>query len=1055
MIPARPWLQRAAPDLAAWRPPQPWRPGEPLEDRPWLVVGIFGAFDPPERFGLGAFRLVAGGLVLDAGLIVPDDLAPAEREELAAWCAEHPTDLATGVRPPRLLGRTEFCAGPLRRTVITGRGWLVGADLGRTLALLADHLTEAAPTRHHGRPSAWAGGWTFYLPGLSVKSVDADGRERWRPMTGLPAIRARAAGEHGVRIGLGAPARSFEGEPRGARDGRGRPLAGRFLDVIGAADALDAEEIGSLADHLAAWGLPAVADRYALPASPEGADAAWGHVEAVTALAGRLGREGRRWAGGIDLGRLVSAAGIGTHVLGAMGVTPPLKKFALPDEEHAAWWRTFSAGRCESNLPGRRFPGVDVDLRSAYPAVAALIGWWAVMTAERVDAADATDEARRLVNDALRPGLSPAERVGPVLAAGLVRCVVAAQGQPFPVSTPGPDGQPSLALRPVWADHLDVPLADAVGASLLAGHPVDVLAATALVPVGRQPGLRAVTVPGLGRHRQRLDPAVDPLLALVQLRTAAKATGDRRLARLLRLTLNSTVFGQPARVDVGPGGVEVPGPWGFIPLAATVTAGARLLLTTLQAGVEAYGGVFAYCDTDGGLIPCAVDGGMLPDGRRILARAELEEILAGFDALDPFADGRPVWEIKACGPAVAFGQKRWACDDQAGLHYTLTGLGDCVPPPDRPDWAELGVRALLESAGDEFPPRPDPAVAAWPVLHRQAARTPKALVQLPDALGCRPFSRTIQMQGFVNGPAVALDPGPAVPPEGAWYTSHQPQPAVVSGDGMGVADWGRRAVVWRPLSQQLGRFGHVAEPGEEDDRSPIRLLRELRRLVGSDVGRYRDGSPQRVVADLDVAGLLFRGAQLLGSRRLSLITGLPARTCEAIAAGRRPRGDTIARIDGDALVALAQLLGDGPRACPGCGAAVAGRRRWCSDGCRKRSARSAARSQKTCTACGAGFSGRGRRCPACRTARYRCAGTPWGCSARVPARGGWCPECDAGLCVACRNLPADSPGQLCEPCWIETLPECNFPGCSTRFVSRVPGETKCGDHSTAISVGAW
>ena len=93
---------------------------------------------------------------------------------------------------------------------------------------------------------------------------------------------------------------------------------------------------------------------------------------------------------------------------------------------------------------------------------------------------------------------------------------------------------------------------------------------------------------------------------------------------------------------------EYPGEFCFPPLAAMITAGARLLLAILEAEVTQRGGSYAFCGTDsmaivatttGGLVPC--DGG--PEthalGRpcvRGLSHAQIHEIIAGFERLNPY-----------------------------------------------------------------------------------------------------------------------------------------------------------------------------------------------------------------------------------------------------------------------------------------------------------------------------------------------------------------------------------------------------------------------------------
>jgi hypothetical protein len=93
---------------------------------------------------------------------------------------------------------------------------------------------------------------------------------------------------------------------------------------------------------------------------------------------------------------------------------------------------------------------------------------------------------------------------------------------------------------------------------------------------------------------------------------------------------------------------EVPGEYCFPPLAALITAGARLLLAMLETEVTKRGGSYAFCDTDsmaiiatrhGGLIPCQGGPGIDQRGRacvRALTYAQVEEIIACFERLNPY-----------------------------------------------------------------------------------------------------------------------------------------------------------------------------------------------------------------------------------------------------------------------------------------------------------------------------------------------------------------------------------------------------------------------------------
>jgi hypothetical protein len=136
-----------------------------------------------------------------------------------------------------------------------------------------------------------------------------------------------------------------------------------------------------------------------------------------------------------------------------------------------------------------------------------------------------------------------------------------------------------------------------------------------------------------------------------------------RLDRFLKITANSTSYGILARFDrrdlarnsvltvYGPDEdpttaktrhPEDPGPFAFPPIAASLTAAARLMLALLERFVTDARGTYAFCDTDSmGIVtaprirrvPCHTE-----DGTTVLAlsRNEVRQILARFEDLNPY-----------------------------------------------------------------------------------------------------------------------------------------------------------------------------------------------------------------------------------------------------------------------------------------------------------------------------------------------------------------------------------------------------------------------------------
>ncbi len=235
-----------------------------------------------------------------------------------------------------------------------------------------------------------------------------------------------------------------------------------------------------------------------------------------------------------------------------------------------------------------------------------------------------------------------------------------------------PDGRMEVAHVLSPERELHYAWSDVVAAAALSGRAPRIGRAVRLAPVGRQPGLRQrlPLLPGLV-----LDLDDDPAVALVHLRHGIKES-DPALAALLRVVANALTYGGFARFDSiwrNDGRLRVlaerPGPWNFLPIAASVTAGARLLLAVLDRLVRERGSLVAYRDTDSSIVPASLEGGKveLADGSlvRVLPWREIDELLARFDRLAPFGADVPMWKAERGSPesplhAVSFGPKRHA-----------------------------------------------------------------------------------------------------------------------------------------------------------------------------------------------------------------------------------------------------------------------------------------------------------------------------------------------------------------------------------------------------------
>jgi hypothetical protein len=856
----------------------------------------------PEAYGLGASLLCIGGVVLGAWLIYDDHLDRQSLRSLRRWAAR-PTnrvETAFGQRRYSLATVTEY-----NRSVLfaNSRCVLVGVELGRTLGLHADWWRPA-------RAKEWRDAWMLGLRGWGVLT-GPDGK-RWRRSTGRSVVYVQGTSAYATRIGFGKPQPSFDGEPRGRWDtlpsGERVPYAGRFVELLAASQALSGTDSDEIGDHLHAWGLPPLDTVYAVTPDGRGANVVTGFVTAMHRLALVVDDEAARWAGGLDLRWLWSPGATAQELLRRMGVSAPLAKFHLPDGELACWTRGLHGGWVEASLCGVRFPAIDIDARSAYPAVAVLIDWWRYVTAHHVRRRDVTAQFREFLGS---PDL------GELMCDkatwrrwGLTRVVLRLSGAPVPVELPRDDGTSRMYVTPADAERYDCAWPDAVSAVISSGGGVEVLEATRLDPVREQEDLVPTEVPGAW-----LDPVEDPVVALVLTRQLAKRAGDSRLAAALRVVVNSLVYGIFCRFDPTGDGDERPGPFCFPPLAATIASGCRCLLALAERAIEDLGGVIAYKDTDGFIVTAsrASQPGKLQlasgEFRRILTYDEICSAMAHFACLDPFGDGQPFFEIKAEGTAAVFAPKKYGIVDETGkiVAYTESGIGAFMAPPGFGERREDGRHVFTADIAAAHVERPSGPLDSlpwdrwnpdWPAFQRHTFSTPRATEELPESFGRRPFLRIVEaISSYQDAHPVALDPGGEIEEADLSFWDGRSCRAIEvttrpEQQGIVIDSLRARAVEWGKMTV--------------DEVPAVVVLDEaLARRVGKTGVLFVDESDQLVYEDVDQVALLMRVTGTLGAPLLTELSGLPKRTARAIGEGRLPQEATVER----AMASIAERLG--------------------------------------------------------------------------------------------------------------------------------------------------
>jgi hypothetical protein len=440
-------------------------------------------------------------------------------------------------------------------------------------------------------------------------------------------------------------------------------------------------------------------------------------------------------------------------------------------------------------------------------------------------------------------------------------------------------------------------LPDVLAARLLDDTcPIEVLRAVRLVGHGRQPTLEPIKL----RGGQTINPRrEDPFIHLIEerhrvLRDPSRSEQERdRLEKFLKITANATAYGilarfdrkslaQPAHLVIygpDPGGhaarsnhPEDPGPLCFPPIAASITAAARLRLALLERLIRDAGGCYAFCDTDSLAIVTTTDGSALPcttaDGATIpsLTPAAVDAIRGRFAGLSPFdPDLVPdAWKVEhnsldAPVNALVLSAKRYALyrlangkdpdvlaivdraerDDTAddmvdwsehGLGLHMDPLADKHGTPRRDDagrlvWIRDAWEWLIRRAHGQDPPLP--AWAAQPALTRFSLSSPHIATWVagynkqhpgreirPGSFGLLAHPDILLDKGTKTDgkplarPAAAYEPNPAAWDDIRWYDRATGDPVMVT--RASPADMGDRDL----LQMLEGRLARIRTLGD-------------------------------------------------------------------------------------------------------------------------------------------------------------------------------------------------------------------------------------------------
>jgi hypothetical protein len=985
--------------------------------------------DERERFALGVVIETLNGQVVAEGLVVPDDKDSIEVERLVAWAAMQRPDVQPGnAAVLDVLNVSQLGTLIVRRCYRHGVP-LVAWDMPWTLGRVAAHV---------GRSTG--DGFSLSLAGCGAVNAggcwkDSDYRARMR-------ARSRGVAAPGAFVAWGVPK---DKASRLRRDRR----PGAFIDLpvlCGTVCGGEVESPAHAADLLGvSWPDVAVDEVNRLRA--EAGALAHLYTAACVALdkAAPGLRPERAWSAGSIVGHSLRSAGVRllSDKVGALGV-----------EVKAAGAGAFHGPRFEAQLRGVASPMVVADTASTYPSVWSALDLTAYFACDHVEDEDVTDELRAFL---LSPDLTDQLHRREVWRRfGATFGVVRPTGEHLPVQVRWQLDRVGGTVAPFDLAGGTLPFAwcDLAAAVLEGGTAPKVVRAFRLVPVGIQSGLRPLRLP----TGTLVDLARDDLgEALVRERTRVRKDltlpdhERRRLLGLLKLYANALTFGVLARHDrksltrpvdqigLGPDSAvltvstrhpEQPGPDAFLPVAAMVTSGCRLVVAMARRALLDAGDSVAHIAADAVAVPASPGGGLHPcprgphrlDDRNEAVRMptfeKLRTVFARFDPLlapwggTAWSEVNDTFMTPTVGLVVGVNKLILGRQDADGswslVRSSDADMGGHLVDPSgtgaRLDdgrwwWAgelERHVLAANATRPTSLPlltPDDLPAWADEPAVRPYRATSWRQLVALRRAVGdpgIGPFARYRRAETGGKGSAPA-----ALGDSKDWRVNGEPIALFVLDDAgelrFAAGSPNGRGVRVLSVRDHLSRWLRENDPSMT---GPRRGLREPVSVFSHPglvevVGRAGDalwGADED--PDADGVALTYGAPQLealrcaaraVGRREVARRAGLSARKVRTFAAG--------GRIDAGIVAAVAASLSDVDGHCRTCGGVLIGRARlWCSKRCQKAGERA------------------GRAADATRGSRRRLQPGParWGCpTCEAVATDGHCSACNETWCTSC------------------------------------------------------
>jgi hypothetical protein len=580
------------------------------------------------NFGIWRFCELRGGnyVSLQEGIFYRDVLPAKDIQRVVRYAKNKLADPEAD-RELVVLTRSKFVERVFWESVRAG-ALIVGFNLPFDISRIAVRATPADE-----------GGFSFVLSQLSRKGVE-----------NIHRPRVRIAPLNGVAEKIELMAVRYKAE-------RHRWHSDRFLDLHTLAFALT-DKSHSLESAIEAFGSKVKKQKHEPTGKLSDAEINYARqdVRATLGLLNALKREYELHPIHLPPYDAYSPASIGKAYLRAMGIEEPFTKFSnICPRVHGIAMSAYFGGRAECRIRRWPVPVVPVDLTSEYPSVDALLGIWNILTAQRLEIADATKEVRKILRSVTLERLFQ-----PSFWKKLnLYALVIPDWEVVPVrAVYGSGGTCNIGMNELqWKQKLWLAGPDLVSA-VLNGHVPKVLKAFRIVPRGKQRGLKPIKL----RGEILVDPRKEDFFTrVIEYRYQNKH--NFHLEYFLKILANSTSYGaylelNPVKVErkkrpkitvysgelvkkqPAPDTIEQPGRFYFPLLGALITSGGRLLLAMIECCVREAGGTYLCCDTDALTIVASKQGGIvqMPSGASInaLSWETVDQIVRRFDSLSPY-----------------------------------------------------------------------------------------------------------------------------------------------------------------------------------------------------------------------------------------------------------------------------------------------------------------------------------------------------------------------------------------------------------------------------------